>query len=53
MQLFLEPSLFCFLAVIGGYNIYVRMNISGECSKKDSVWETLEKEVLCVCSTIA
>ncbi|XP_074634733.1 lachesin-like [Acropora palmata] len=39
--------------IIGGYNIYVRMNISGECSKKDSVWETLEKEVLCVCSTIA
>ena len=40
-----ELSFFCFLTVIGGYNIYVKMSISGECSRKDAVWETLEKEV--------
>ncbi|XP_015777830.1 PREDICTED: uncharacterized protein LOC107355763 [Acropora digitifera] len=30
--------------IIGGYNIYVRMSISGECSRKHSIWGTLEKE---------
>ena len=51
MQLFREPSFFCFLTVIGGYNIYVNMsNISGQCSRKDSLWETLQKEVMCMCN---
>ena len=53
MQLFREPSFFCFLTVIGGYNIYVRMKISGQCSRKDSLWEPLQKEVLCMYSTVA
>ncbi|XP_029205398.2 LOW QUALITY PROTEIN: tyrosine kinase receptor Cad96Ca-like [Acropora millepora] len=30
--------------IIGGYNIYMRMSITGESSRKDSVWEALEKE---------
>ncbi|XP_067030263.1 fibroblast growth factor receptor 1-like isoform X3 [Acropora muricata] len=30
--------------IIGGYNIYTRMSITGESSRKDSVWEALEKE---------
>lgn len=30
--------------ITGGYNIYMRMGICGECSGEDSVWETLEKE---------
>ncbi|KAK2557504.1 hypothetical protein P5673_020251, partial [Acropora cervicornis] len=30
---------------IGGKNIYLRLSVSGECDKKDSVWETLEKEL--------
>jgi len=34
--------------LIGGYNIYLRMGISGECDKKYSIWEALTKEVLYV-----
>ena len=39
-------ALFCLFTVIGGKNIYLRLNMTGECDKKDSVWETLQKEVL-------
>ena len=39
---------FCFLTVIGGYRIYLRMGINEECDKKDSVWEALKKKVLYV-----
>lgn len=46
---FSENHYFLFLTVIGGYNIYMRMNISEECSRKYFVWEALEKQVLCVC----
>ena len=31
----------------------MRMGICGECSGEGSVWETLEKEVLCLESTIS
>ncbi|XP_074634650.1 uncharacterized protein LOC141893174 [Acropora palmata] len=30
---------------IGGRNIYLRLSVSGECDNKESVWETLEKEL--------
>ena len=43
-----DIKFFCFLTVIGGYNIYLRMGISGECDKKYSIWEALKKEVLYV-----
>ena len=38
--------LFCLFAVIGGKNVYLRLNMTGECDNKDSVWEMLQKEVL-------
>ncbi|XP_067030311.1 uncharacterized protein [Acropora muricata] len=31
--------------IIGGYRIYLRMGISEECDKKDSVWEALKKKL--------
>ncbi|XP_015751961.1 PREDICTED: fibroblast growth factor receptor homolog 1-like [Acropora digitifera] len=31
--------------LIGGYNVYLRMGISGECDKKYSIWEALRKEL--------
>ncbi|XP_044180357.1 fibroblast growth factor receptor 2-like [Acropora millepora] len=33
------------LLLIGGKNVYLRLSVSGECDKKDSVWETLQKEL--------
>ena len=38
-------SLFCLFTVIGGVNVYLRLSVSEECDNKDSVWETLKKEV--------
>ncbi|XP_068734111.1 limbic system-associated membrane protein-like [Montipora capricornis] len=34
------------LLIIGGNNIFLTISTSGECDKKDSVWETLQSEVL-------
>ena len=51
-QLFWESSFLCFLTVIGGYNIYLRMSIGGECRRKNFVWGTIEKEVLNVFHTV-
>jgi len=31
--------------LIGGSHIYLRLSTSGECDKKDSVWETLKNQV--------
>ena len=39
-------SLFCLFTVIGGKDVYLRLSMSEQCDKKDSVWETLQKEVL-------
>ena len=35
-----------FITVIGGYKIYLSTSTSGECESKDSVWETLQNEVI-------
>ena len=40
-------SILSIFTVIGGKNVYLRLNMTGECDNKDSVWETLQKEVLC------
>lgn len=42
--------LFCSVPVIGGNDVYVRLSVSGECKDKDSVWGTLENEVLLYCN---
>ena len=42
------PSTFSIFSGIGGYNIYLKVAIIEECDKKDSVWEALKKEVLCL-----
>ncbi|XP_015774925.1 PREDICTED: neural cell adhesion molecule 2-like [Acropora digitifera] len=34
------------LLLIGGKNVFLRLNMTGECDNKDSVWEMLQKEVL-------
>ena len=39
-------SFLSIFTVIGGKNIYLRLNMSGECNNTDSVWEALQKEVL-------
>ena len=41
-------STFSIFSGIGGYNIYLKVAIIEECDKKDSVWEALKKEVLCL-----
>ena len=48
MQLFPAVGVFffCSVSVIGGKNVYVRLSVSGECKDHDSVWETLENEVM-------
>lgn len=42
---FLDVIFFCFLTVIGGYKIYLRLTVIGECDKKGSIWETLKNQV--------
>lgn len=42
--------LFCSDPGIARNNAYVRLSVSGECKDKDSVWETLENEVLLYCN---
>ncbi|XP_068685579.1 fibroblast growth factor receptor 4-like isoform X1 [Montipora foliosa] len=32
--------------IIGGYNIYLRITTIGECENKDSVWRTLQNELI-------
>ncbi|XP_068685573.1 fibroblast growth factor receptor 3-like [Montipora foliosa] len=34
------------LLIIGGNKIFLRISTSGECDKKDSVWETLQSELV-------
>ncbi|XP_044180352.1 uncharacterized protein LOC114972267 isoform X2 [Acropora millepora] len=33
------------LLLIGGKNVFLRLNMTGECDNKDSVWEMLQKEL--------
>ncbi|XP_068685571.1 fibroblast growth factor receptor 1-like isoform X2 [Montipora foliosa] len=39
------------LVIIGGTNIFISLSTSGECDKKDSVWETLQHELVKVFAT--
>ena len=46
IYLLLRRLFFDFISVIGGYNIYLTISTIGECENKDSLWKTLQSEVI-------
>ena len=44
LELYLLSAI-CLLTVIGGKNVYLRLNMTGECDNEDSVWENLQNKV--------